>query len=67
MDPWYRGWKLPVSWADGGEDKKEPLFIYLISRIRGTTYLDFRLAHDWSSFEARRWRMNIMEDVARYV
>lgn len=52
--------------SDEREDEKEPLFIYLISRIRGTTYLDFRLAHDWSSFKACKWRMNIMEDVARY-
>ncbi|KAF5019174.1 hypothetical protein F66182_8824 [Fusarium sp. NRRL 66182] len=52
--------------ADGREDEKEPLFIYLISRIHGTTYLDFRLAHDWSSFEACQWRMNTMEDVARF-
>ncbi|KJZ71482.1 hypothetical protein HIM_09121 [Hirsutella minnesotensis 3608] len=52
--------------ADGREDEKEPLFIYLISRIRGTTYLDFRLAHDWSSPEACNWRMNTMEDVARF-
>ncbi|KAF4440622.1 Protein kinase-like domain protein [Fusarium austroafricanum] len=49
-----------------GQDEKEPLFIYLINRIRGTTYLEFKLAHDWSSFEACKWRMNTMEDVARF-
>ncbi|RTE68144.1 hypothetical protein BHE90_017480 [Fusarium euwallaceae] len=52
--------------ADERDDEKEPLFIYLISRIPGTTYLDFRLAHDWSSSQACNWRMNTMKDVARF-
>lgn len=52
---------------DGRDDEKELLFVYRISRIPGTTYLDFRLAHDWSSSEACNWRMNAMKDVARYV
>jgi hypothetical protein len=47
------------------EEGKESLLVYRTDRIRGTSYLDFRLAHDLRSPEASTWRMNAMQDVAR--
>ncbi|POR39638.1 Uncharacterized protein TPAR_00173 [Tolypocladium paradoxum] len=47
-------------------DGKEPLYIYLMSRIWGITYLDFILAHGFpeNSHENFAWRKNLIADVA---
>jgi hypothetical protein len=53
-----------------GEDwAKEPLCVYLISRLRGMTHLDFILAHGFpeNSPDKQGWRRNLMGDVALYV
>lgn len=49
-------------------DSKEPLCIYLMSRIQGITHLDFILAHGFpeNSRENFAWRQNLITDVARY-
>lgn len=53
----------------GDESKdKEPLYVYVMSRIKGVTHLDFILAHgcpDNSSENFAR-RQRLMADVARY-
>lgn len=48
-------------------DGKEPLYVYLMSRIRGITHLDFILAHGFpeNSQENFARRKNFMADVAR--
>lgn len=53
-----------------GEDgDKEPLFVYLMSRLRGVTHLDFILARGFpeNSPGNLSWRRNLMGDVAQYV
>ncbi|KAH6607655.1 hypothetical protein Trco_003968 [Trichoderma cornu-damae] len=53
----------------GGEmDGKEPLSVYLMSRIRGITHLDYILAHGSpeNSQDNFTWRKNLMADVARF-
>jgi hypothetical protein len=50
-------------------DGKEPLYIYVMSRVRGVSHLDFILA--WgdlprNSPENFAWRKNLIADVARY-
>ena len=52
-----------------GEDGKEPLFVYTMSRIRGVTHLDSVLKNDMPRDEQRYrvWRKNLLEGVARYV
>jgi len=60
--------ELGTDGNDGRDEQvpmKEPLLVYLISRVPGMTYLDFRLAHDQDSPEAPTWRRNAMEGVAR--
>lgn len=55
-----------------GEDAegKEPLYIYVMSRIQGISYLDFILAHNSevpeNSPEFSFWRKNLIIDIARY-
>jgi hypothetical protein len=48
---------------------REPLYIYVMSRIRGITYLDFILAHNSyvseNSPEFSLWRMNLVTDIAK--
>lgn len=49
---------------------KEPLYIYVMSRVRGMIYLDFILAHTShvpeNSAEFSHWRKNLIADIARY-
>ena len=49
-------------------DMKEPLYTYVMSRIRGISHLDFILAHDLpqNSPENFAWRKTLIADVARY-
>ncbi|KAL4898761.1 hypothetical protein BDV59DRAFT_207006 [Aspergillus ambiguus] len=55
-----------------GEDaeNKEALYIYVMSRIRGISYLDFILAHNSqvpeNSVEFSLWRNNFVIDAARF-
>jgi hypothetical protein len=51
-----------------GEDGKEPLFVYVMNRIQGISYLDFVLADGFpeNSDENFVWRKTLMSDVARY-
>lgn len=48
-------------------DGKEPLYVYVMSRVRGTSHLDFILAHGLpqNSPENFPWRKNLIADVAR--
>ncbi|EFR03714.1 hypothetical protein MGYG_06711 [Nannizzia gypsea CBS 118893] len=49
---------------------KEPLYIYVMSRIRGISYLDFILAHNSQEPEDSPlfslWRKNLVTDAARF-
>lgn len=49
---------------------KEPLYIYVMGRIPGISYLDFILAHTShvpeNSPEFSSWRKNLITDIARY-
>ncbi|KAF2460064.1 hypothetical protein BDY21DRAFT_384471 [Lineolata rhizophorae] len=47
---------------------KEPLYIYVMSRVRGISHLDFILAHDFpqNSPENFAWRKNLIADVTRF-
>lgn len=52
---------------DQAADEKEPLLVYVMSRLRGITHLDFILANERpdnaeENFAARR---NLMKDIAR--
>ena len=51
-----------------GGDGKEPLFVYVMNRIQGISYLDFVLANGFpeNSDENFVWRKTLMSDVARY-
>ena len=51
-----------------GEDGKEPLFVYVMNRIQGISYLDFVLANGFpeNSDENFNWRKTLMSDVAQY-
>jgi hypothetical protein len=48
---------------------KEPLLLYVMSRVRGVSHLDFVLAHGLppNATENFTWRRNLIEDVARYI
>lgn len=48
---------------------KEPLLVYVMSRVKGVSQLDFILARDEdeNSAEWFGWRRNLMADVARFV
>ncbi|CAF9935693.1 hypothetical protein IMSHALPRED_010323 [Imshaugia aleurites] len=50
-----------------GDDSKEPLFVYVMSRIQGISHLDFILANSLprDSDANRVWRKTLMIDVAR--
>lgn len=52
-----------------GDDEKEPLYVYLMSRMRGMTHLDFILAHGFpeNSPDNLVWRQNLIGDIAQYV
>lgn len=49
-------------------EQKEPLLVYVMSRIRGVTLLDFKISHESliTSQERQECRRNLMGDVARY-
>lgn len=49
-------------------DGKEPLYVYVMSRVQGISHLDFILAHSLpdNSPENFTWRKNLIADVARY-
>lgn len=51
-----------------GEDGGEPVFIYVMNRIPGISYLDFVIANGFpeNSHENFVWRKTLMSDVARY-
>ena len=51
-----------------GEDSKEPLFVCVMNRIPGISYLDFVFANGFpeNSGENFVWRKTLMSDVARY-
>ncbi|KAK4152022.1 hypothetical protein C8A00DRAFT_16641 [Chaetomidium leptoderma] len=51
-----------------GLGKKEPLLVYVMSRVRGISHLDFILAHSEpeNSPEWFAWRKNLIMDVARF-
>jgi hypothetical protein len=52
----------------GDESKeKEPLYVYVMSRIKGVTHLDFILAHDCADNSPENFarRQRLMIDVAR--
>ncbi|KAK3402311.1 hypothetical protein B0T20DRAFT_346108 [Sordaria brevicollis] len=54
----------------GEEEKgKEQLYVYLMTRMRGMTHLDFILAHGHpeNSPENFAWRKTLMEDVASFM
>lgn len=50
-------------------DGKEPLYIYVIDRVKGVSHLDFILAHNLpeNSPEYFVWRKTLITDVARLV
>lgn len=52
-----------------GDGEKEPLYVYLMSRIRGITHLDFILAYGFpeNSPNNALWRQNLIVDIAQYV
>lgn len=55
-----------------GEDhvrEKEPLLVYVMSRVKGISHLDFILGQSLSenSPEFCTWRENLISDIARYV
>ena len=51
-----------------GDDDKEPLFVYVMGRIQGISYLDFILANGFpeNSNQNFIWRKNLIMDLARY-
>lgn len=52
-----------------GDGEKEPLYVYLMSRMRGLTHLDFILAHGFPENSSNNlvWRQNLIGDIAQYV
>lgn len=52
-----------------GDGEKEPLYVYVMSRMRGMTHLDFILAHGFpeNSPDNLVWRQNLIGDIAQYV
>lgn len=49
-------------------DEREPLCVYVLSRVSGISHLDFLLEHGSpeNSLEFCTWRENLIGDVARY-
>lgn len=51
-------------------ERKESLYIYVMSRVRGISYLDFILAHNSqvseNSPKFSSWRKNLVIDIAKY-
>ncbi|KXX83352.1 hypothetical protein MMYC01_200087 [Madurella mycetomatis] len=49
-------------------DGKEPLYVYVMSRVQGISHLDFILAHSLpeNSPQNFTWRKNLIADVARF-
>ncbi|KAK3339417.1 hypothetical protein B0H65DRAFT_511635 [Neurospora tetraspora] len=55
--------------GEEGDGKKEPLYVYLMTRMRGMTHLDFISAHGFpeNSPDNFLWRKNLMGDVAHFM
>ncbi|KAI3317841.1 hypothetical protein HD806DRAFT_540847 [Xylariaceae sp. AK1471] len=55
--------------GDGEGYGREPLYVYLMSRVRGVTHLDFILAHGFpeNSPDNVFWRKNLIGDVAHFM
>ena len=49
-------------------DGKEPLYVYVMDRVRGISHLDFVLAHGYpeNSSDNINWRKALLNDIARY-
>ncbi len=49
-----------------GDEGKEPLHVYVMSRVRGMTHLEFLLAHGFpeNSPDNFSWRQNLVGDIA---
>ena len=54
--------------GEEGVDGKEPLSVYVMSRVKGISHLDFILAHNFpeDSLEYCTWRENLVSDIAGY-
>ncbi|KAI0423424.1 hypothetical protein F5Y09DRAFT_327381 [Xylaria sp. FL1042] len=52
-----------------GEGGQEPLYVYLMSRVRGLTHLDFILLHGFpeDSPDNLLWRKNLIGDIAHFM
>ncbi|KAK4101364.1 hypothetical protein N658DRAFT_425828 [Parathielavia hyrcaniae] len=52
-----------------GDGEKEPLHVFVMSRVRGITHLDFILRNGYpeDSPDNIRWRRNLIGDVARFM
>lgn len=55
---------------EDGVEGKDALYIYVMSRMRGISYLDFLLAHSSNipenSCKSPSWRKNLIVDIARF-
>lgn len=53
---------------DKVDKKKEPLLVYVMTRMRGISHLDFVLASEYPNNSEERFvsRRNLMTDIARY-
>ncbi|KAK0736845.1 hypothetical protein B0T21DRAFT_363860 [Apiosordaria backusii] len=51
------------------EGEGEPLYVYLMTRVRGVTHLDFILAHNVpeNSPDSFSWRNNLISDIAHFM
>ncbi|KAK4120002.1 hypothetical protein N657DRAFT_684004 [Parathielavia appendiculata] len=65
MDP------VPQASFEGvvGDGKKEPVYVYVMGRVRGITHPDFILKNGYpeDSPDNLRWRKNLIGDVARFM
>jgi hypothetical protein len=56
--------------GDEHVEGKDPLYIYVMNRMRGVSYLHFLLAHSTNipenSCKFLSWRRNLITDIARY-
>ncbi|KAJ6179632.1 hypothetical protein N7519_010093 [Penicillium mononematosum] len=55
--------------GEEGVDGKEPLSVYVMSRVKGISHLDFILAHNFleDSLEYCTWRENLVSDIAGFL
>ncbi|KAF9894418.1 hypothetical protein FE257_007921 [Aspergillus nanangensis] len=56
--------------GDDVVDEREPVYIYIMSRVKGMSYLDFLLANNSdipeNSPQFSLWRKNLITDIARF-